>query len=252
MLTKRIYYKGLAMDIGIFKWLWRFNAVVIGLAAAVFLVMSSVFLISEVSGLFYSGQRAEAVPVSATGTEAVAAPMDLQLGAVELPEGTEVLRVALRTGDRYGSGFSKYPSSSTVNIGIIDPGSLATRWLFAADHTLILQTADIFRIVRDAAGGDSVQAQAQASLYLVVRDDTDKDGALSAQDRADVMVSAVDGANLRMLVADVTGFSQSVMLDGATEMISYRDAAGQKLVKLDLPSLTLRGDAVALPLPVAP
>lgn len=234
------------MDTGFFKWLWRFNAVVIALAAASFLAMSAVFLIGEISGLFFNGTMDDAVPVSAADATAPEVPLDLQLGMIEHPEGSDVMRVALRTGDRYASSYSKYPSSSTLNIGIVDPDSLATRWLFPADHTLILQTMDVLRNVRDVAGTESIAAQ--ASLYLVVQEDTNKDGALSSLDRAEVMISDVDGSGLKVLT-EATGLSQTMMLDGATELLVYTDATGQKLARLDLPSLSLQGDAVSQAVP---
>lgn len=229
------------MDTGFFKWLWRFNAVAIALAAASFLAMSAVFLISELGGLFYRAPMDDAVPVAAA--EAPEVPLDLQLGMIEHPEGSDVMRVALRTGDRYASSYSKYPSSSTLNIGIVDPSSLTTRWLFPAENTLILQTMDILRNQRDAAGSESVSAQ--ASLYLVVQEDSNKDGVLSSLDRAVLMISGIDGSGLKVLT-EATGLSQTLMLDVATELLAYTAATGQKLARLDLPSFSLQGDAVAM------
>ncbi len=236
------------MDTGFFKWLWRFNAVAIALAAVLFLILGVVIVGAEFARMFFSDTTAEAIPVSDDASGADATPVELHLDPVEQPTGTDLLRVALTTSaERYGSSFSKYPDSSTLNVGFIDPVTLKTRWLFPDDKTLILQRSDVYRTVRDVTGADGVETR--ASLYLVVSADTTRDGQLSLLDKVDLMVSSADGSGMRVLVEGAGSLQQTVMMDAGTELIIYTQGDETLVARMDMQTLSLTGPAIAIPFP---
>lgn len=230
------------MDTGFFKWLWRFNAVAIAVATLLVLAATTVIFV-DWFGWGHDGDLSD--PGVSVVTDAPDASIpDLELRNIDMPQGTNILRVELTTPDVYGSIYSKYPDSRTLNVGIVDPVTLATRWLFPADNTLILQTTDVLRTTTDAGG--TLVPTAVASLYLVVSADTNGDGRLSALDRGDLMVSAVDGNGLRSLISDVESIDQTLALPDGTELVAHTVGGERRFVRLEIPTLAL----VDKPVPV--
>ncbi len=237
------------MDTGFFKWVWRFNAIAIALVALAAVVGLIIAMGSElVRKLSYSSPDDGVALVEPDTTDtAVAQPNSYRLGNIETLPGHQTLRVAQWTDEGRGGGYgsySKYDSDSMVNVGYIDPKTLATRWIFAPESTLAPSLTDVFRSVAN-------QTDLRATLFVAVTEDTNGDKRLDSTDRMDLMMSDADGGNLHVVQTDVRGLLQTVEFSPTVETILYLDKDGTRIARLDLASGQFVGASQPVPLSLA-
>ncbi len=165
-----------------FRFLWRFNAVLLAVAG----VLAVLFL----------GGIAVSIAVSNFATRDAAVPLkNTPVDKIRLELGTE--SVALRgtpfviyslnkvrdrdseTGVGSGSSFGgRYNPSQVANYLVVDTGAARGNWVFPSETQAIWEQYPLYRT---PAGDDG---DAVIALVLTVADsDTNKDGALSGGDR---------------------------------------------------------------------
>lgn len=150
---------------GFFRTVWRINAILILLVAAVvgFFVLTA--LVTELGG---GAKRRHAGLAPELG--AVQGGKSLVLGGVALVPGTAVLRGELQVY-RQGSGFSSGSSSyaETRNILFIDEGTSVGRWLLSDHDRVVVERRDVGRGCRDKTDQPPV-----ATLALVKAAEADR------------------------------------------------------------------------------
>ncbi len=237
------------MDTGFFKWLWRFNAIAIALLALTAVAGVIIALGSELLRTFSHDSPDDGFSiVEPDATDAaVARPNTYRLGNIETLPGHQILRISQWTdegrGEGYGS-FSKYDSGNMVNVGYIDPTTLATRWIFAPESTLVASFTDVLRSVSD-------QAKLRATLFVAVTQDTNGDKRLDSNDRMDLMMSDAEGGNLHVVQEDVRGLLQTVEISPTVETILYLDKDGTRIARLDLDTGQFVGASQPVPVSLA-
>lgn len=164
-----------------FRILWRFNAIALALAGILVIVL----LAGMARELLFAGfgSRDQAVPVKATAVDKI----HFDFGASGAPlTGTAFVLFTLQKvrdsdathGISSGSLSGRYNPSQDANYMAVDAGAATGAWLFPGETQAIWDRTDIYR-TPSGDGGDMVTA-----LVLRVADaDTNKDGALSGDDR---------------------------------------------------------------------
>jgi len=125
------------------------------------------------------------------------------LGNSVLIDGTNYVRIPLQTERPDGSGRLSsggyYRSRGDVrNYLFTNPDSISSAWLFPTNNQLVSQVVDL----RNRRGSTAVGA-----LYLVVRDDTNRDGILTRDDLIDIGYSESSGSGYTVLVEGVDSFN---------------------------------------------
>jgi hypothetical protein len=120
-----------------FRYVWRVNAVLICLAAALTVIGLGALLIPDAwrSLRARDPETGVVVPPTASGEH-------LQLGRASILAGTDVMRADL-TSESAREGFSSGGSSEIRNILFIDPSQKSAHWLLADNNQVISDVSDI-------------------------------------------------------------------------------------------------------------
>ncbi len=236
------------METGFFKWVWRFNALTIAIAATGLVIVFCVVLASEVRSLFGTRYAQEVVTIEDPATTEIR--QTFQLGRFEPAGETGIMQAPLTMGQSYDQDYgfssgSKSTYDNIVNMLFVDPQTGNSRWLIAEGQALVLHRETLARSIGAA---EAQTTRTYGTLYRIVTRDTSGDKRLSESDQADLVITAPDGTGMRTLIADVTGLLQTYALDSATEMLVFRDATGTHMARLDLASGTV-GARFDLPVP---
>lgn len=170
------------MDTGFFKWVWRFNALIIAGAVTLLLCVIAWEASSSLRTKLFN-QRA---------TNTLVAPTDQAAATADQTDTAEVRRyfgaplehskgspyaLPLRVEQEYDNrGISKSSVGNTVNYKIIDTDAQTNRWLFPQANRLIIDSRSITLRRR----GQSEQPL--GTFLSIVETDTNRDGRLSARD----------------------------------------------------------------------
>lgn len=172
------------MDTGFFKWVWRFNALVLAAAVTLMLCVFVWEMTSSLRRSLFQPQTTNTLITPTIQTDETedkdqpnpaevrryfSAPLEYSAGSpYALP-----LRVEQEYDNR---GISKSSVGNTVNYRIIDTETQTSRWLFPKGNRLILDSRPVtFR----------KQAQPEQNLGMIlsiVESDTNGDGRLSRRD----------------------------------------------------------------------
>lgn len=217
------------MDTGLFKWVWRFNALVI--AALTSLVC--VLLLYEVTRDLLREQRAPQT-VNVDPNDNIVEER-LEIGSVSFNEDTgliefPILRPQTYNTGGYTSGNSKSTYNNTVNRGYLDPETSETRWLLEHSNGLIVDWHQITR-------GDSENPTRVAMLLRWITEDTTGDRSLSTSDSGSVYMFEPNGQNLTLLASDIDELAHEFTFDEKTEVVSLVQDGNRELAYLSLPDL---------------
>jgi len=103
------------------------------------------------------------------------------------------------------------------NFLLIDNKADSTRWLLPTNNYLIAEMR------HGSVPRDSRIILSAPFLYQVVKEDTNRDGNLSAADKGDLLVSRADGMGSRLLARDVERLQQSSVVDSVLIVIYQKD-----------------------------
>ena len=207
------------MDSGIFKWIWRFNAVVIALAVTGVGLLIAPEVLRE-----YRSRTGPVVVSDVVNVDETDATLTerFNIDLVTSVDGTDLLRFALMRSQSYDYGFStKTTDANTVNYGFIDRTTGNTRWLLDGNTGLILRSDSIWRDTVDASG--TTTQVLIATVYLVVQDDTSGDERLNHEDSASLMIARPDGTGLEVIATEVTGWLGAQQYNADTQLFVVND-----------------------------
>lgn len=218
------------MDTGLFKWIWRFNAIAIAATVTAALLLIGREMFDEVSD--YSDPVVGRAVVNVDETDP-SITETFAIGPVDFDRDTGLLRYELMREQTYNYGLrSKETENSTVNIGFLELATGKTRWLLPSNSGLIVREDEVLRIITDANGTE--RTELRAKLYLVVESDGNNDQRLTRDDPASLMIARPDGRGLVTLLSDLSGYDQSVMKDEGTELILWRTSEGREVASVDV------------------
>lgn len=205
-------------DTGIFKWVWRFNAVVIALGAVGVLALVA----GEVMRPLFSYAPSEVVEVE----PAPEAPPQLDYGTPELGAGGLIILPVQQGHDSRDSYSSKYGETSVVNYSFV-PVQGPQRWLFAGNRQLVVSEYRLHRPKDQAL---------LARVLAVAAKDSDGDGRLTPDDAQHLLLTNADLQNPVLLAEGIKRLVLADFLadDGALLMIETEK--GLEALRIALPS----------------
>jgi hypothetical protein len=215
----------------LFRWIWRFNAIVIAASAVLVLVIGSyaaLQIFEEVTRV-----RHATALVNVAGDDEI--EQTWRYGPIQAIRSTEVAVMPLQLSQSYGLGLaSGKEAESTRNLLFINNQTGGRSWLFDSNGRLIAHYA----FVPDDYRSENDMPPVSAAVYYVVKADTDHDGRMSLADRTAFGISRPDGSNyIEIVEADsVLGY---LWRDPATMLVAYQNAGEAHLATVRLTDFTV-------------
>ena len=190
------------METGFFKWIWRFNGVIIAIGSSLLLFVMVWESTAEL--------RRESFPRQTTNTVALPSPTE-ESGHATAP--TEISRrfgspvsngsrtlyaLPLYIEQEYPNrGITKSSGGNIVNYRIVDTNAQTNRWLFDPADRLIITTQEL-RLPAQST------PRTVGYILIVVETDTNGDGRLSRRDTKSLYVTSPDWDTPRKVTEGVT------------------------------------------------
>ena len=220
-------------ETGFFKWVWRFNAIMIALGAAGLVLI----LLGEFADDLFRTRPAHGVEVAPPPE---AAPVLLRYGVPEIGAGGLVILPVLQEDGERGGSFSssKYGQVALINYSFL-PANGPQSWLFAGNRQLI---ADELALAQRQDG------KVLARVLAVVTRDSDGDGTLTARDVQDLMLTDTDLQGKQLLQGGIKGLRMADLIGPDLALIVIETEQGLQALRVSLPSgQVIARQAVAAP-----
>ncbi len=217
------------MENGFFKWVWRFNAIALALAAVLVIVIGVFGAYEMWQSVTRNRYVSQTVNVDAKQDSLIET---YQYGRSWLgQDGKQVITPLMisqeyRYQGSYGSG-GKSSGDNTVNYLISTTGADETRWLFKGHDQLILKMQNIQRPLLAPENKRTVQAR----LFEVVPADSDDNKRLDHRDLRDLILTDAGFQNPVALLQGLTSVLSVLHPDDATiQLVVVKD--GQTIMLL--------------------
>lgn len=205
-------------DTGIFKWIWRFNAVMIALGA-----VGMVLLVGgELLRPMFRDAPLEAVDVA----PAPDASSQFSYGPPELGAGGLIILPVHQGHDSRDSYSSKYGAVSVVNYSFL-PVQGPQRWLFAGNRQLVVSEQRLHR------PQDQVLL---ARVLAVAAKDSNGDGQLTPDDVQQLLLTNADLQNPVLLAEGVKRLVLADFIADDGALLLIETDKGFEALRIALPS----------------
>ena len=230
------------MESGFFKWVWRFNGVIIAIGSSLLLFV-----------LVWEGTaelRRESFPTQTTNTVALPSS-DEESGHAAVP--TEISRrfgIPVGNGNRAlyalplyieqeypNRGISKSSGGNIVNYRIVGTDAQTNRWLFAPADRLIVTTNEL------RLPAQSTQ-RTVGYLLTVVETDTNDDGRLSARDTKSLYLTSPEWDTPRKVTEGVISVLEREMIDASQLDVIFDTADGTHATRVSMRSGAILSEQV--------
>lgn len=231
------------METGFFKYLWRFNAVVLAFAGLA-VVLVGLFALREIYKDLTRVRSTHQVVNTAEADPTLVERFSYGF-AQRLSDGTTTTLPLLVEQEFRNGSYDKGSHSNQVNrLFVSDSGE--TRWLFDGHDQLILSTHSL---ARPSERDETVPPKAR--LLEVVQADTNNDDRMSRSDAVTLFLTDPDYNDLRELKSGITGKIQVlrktdrqadliVTSKGATTVLALDFIAGTITSEIGLPTISQR------------
>jgi hypothetical protein len=197
-----------------FKYVWRFNALVIA-GAAVVVVILGVYAALQIFKTETGSRRVTNV-VNVGDKDAVSE--EFSLGRAAPIEGTSYVKIPLYRGQSYNASYYlKNSTQNTVNYLFVNTSSGESRWLLEGAGQLIIDSEVMFSKARSSPDERRLGI---GIVYTLVEKDTNGDNRLTDRDAVSLAVSEIDGSQYRKLI------------EGADRLYSVAQVADDKVLVL--------------------
>ena len=234
------------METGFFKWVWRFNAVVIAFAALAVIAVS-VFIARE---LWQDYTRDKYAPeVVNIDTESNTLQDAFSYGYPVFDNDNNSIILPLLVSQTYGvsrayASVSKNTGSNTINYLIINRDDDSSHWFFA-DHKQLITQVEIIKRPIDAEDDDK---KVVARLYEIVTKDSNGDKRLSESDKKTLLITPPDRSNPTQIISgydsiesfnhpDNNSFEILVHSDNADTLYTFSLGSLKQIGKFSFPAL---------------
>jgi hypothetical protein len=230
----------------IFRWLWRFNAVVFAFAGTL-LIAVLVFALYQIIDRELIHDR-RSFELSSSSGNFVEAGTGI-LGDPDKVRGTDIVVVPLRPGNRLvrpEAGQSTFRHGRTArNLLFIDVRSGQRRWLLPNDQYLIVDFASFPRPFESGSG----VPPAKAVIYNVIKSDSNADGRVGPDDLVTVAISNVDGTGYTELISEISTVFGTTSASDRWVVVAYEQNGVTHTATVDLERATV---VSAEPTPMLP
>jgi hypothetical protein len=229
---------------GFFRWIWRFNALIIFGGG----IVVSLLAAWGVAQVLYQAVRPRPLPnTAAVGTASVVREQ-VFVGSFTAVPGTAYYSAPLsavqdvRT-ESYSSSYGTKAAGSLRNLILFDSRDGATRRVLPDDSSIMTQLEFV------PGGLDNGQRRpARAALFLVHRADADGNRRIDAADPGDLVMAPLDRAGLVTLATGVSRLHGVRETPTGTLVAFVRTGAALRFIEIDpAAAAILRSGAIDLP-----
>ncbi|WP_068088467.1 hypothetical protein [Polycladidibacter stylochi] len=206
-----------------FKYLWRFNAIVIACAA----------IFSFISIGFFTVEQTISKPVVVQETvnidreDNISQEYDLYIS--NQIDDKFIIKLTLDQSFDF-KYFSKDTEENLMNVGVYSPLTGHTNWIFPTSNQLIVNYKILYqtnKAIQDR------ERKAIGQLFSVVERDTTQDNRLSYSDDKSVWSSTADGTKLKKIIPHIHSNVIVHYLSDDQILLSYEDTEGYKTALYD-------------------
>jgi len=191
------------MENGFFKWVWRFNAVVIAFAALAVIAFSA-FIAREFWQNYTRDKHAREVINIDTESKTLQDAFSYGYPVFDNDNNSIILPLLVsQTYDvsRAYTSVSKNTGSNIINYLIINRDDDSSHWFFA-DHKQLITQVEIIKRPIDAEKDDK---KVVARLYEIVSKDSNGDKRLSESDKKTLLITLPDRSNPTQIINGYDG-----------------------------------------------
>ncbi|MCI0657621.1 MAG: hypothetical protein L0170_11200 [Acidobacteria bacterium] len=216
-----------------FRIVWRINAIVLLVAAAVAILILGIGAVALGRDMFRTWGEREAVTVAGQRVES----SRFQFENFELLPGTGVLRSPLAVYESYGFGSSG-GGRAILNYFYYDSSTRNAHWLLKDNERLIWWSCDL-----KTSATQPAESRTLGSLYAVVESDSDHDGQLTSSDLSSVLLTDPAGAQETRILERVSDIQGCEVLSPSSAVLFYVSKSELRAATLDLGQLRIESDA---------
>lgn len=232
------------MDKGFFRWVWRFNAVVLAFGLLLLCAIALWEITREWRRDALQTQPSNALAIDPDADSAAPTEISRYFGVPLSRAGSPIYAVPLMIEQEYPSrGISKGNSNRLLNYRIINTADQSARWLFGEGEWLVADTRDIFLSTTQTDGRRTL-----GRILTVVEEDTNSDERLSRRDTKTLYFTDPDWS---APVAIAAGISSLLALEAvsASEIdIFAKTPDGTRVLRVSLPDGATLSEQTMTPL----
>ncbi|EGJ35684.1 MULTISPECIES: hypothetical protein [Moorena] len=220
-----------------FRFVWRFNAIVImatGLLAIAVLAFAAIEIVKSTTR---ERQGINIVNVNDDSSSS----QEWELGNLREVDGTTYLMVPLYSDQSYTQSYYSKSTRSTINYLFLDSETGKSKWIFANNDYLI--TSDSFISETNDRANNRVESKPViAVLYHLIKQDTNGDGRLTNNDMLTIAFTHYNGNDYQEVVSGVDRFLGYKVLNANSLLILYQRDAIAYSAKVSLDNFALSNE----------
>lgn len=194
-----------------FKLVWRFNGLILMIAG----LLSIILLIF--AGYMFIKEKTKNKDVSNVINIEKNIEKKFQLGYITNIYGASSVMVSLNSEQNYPQAYFSKSTSSICNYLFINTKDNTQHWLFDNNKSFILNTNSL-----PAYNYDEDKVSAKAIMYTVIKQDTNKDNKLTANDLKTIALSLPNGTGYKEIVDNIDKFIGQSPIDDNNTLIIYQ------------------------------
>ncbi|NEO85108.1 MAG: hypothetical protein F6J87_12795 [Spirulina sp. SIO3F2] len=215
-----------------FKWVWRFNAVVIfstGILAIVVLLIGIFYIVRNVT-------RDRQISGSINVEENSEIEEQWQLGGLQTIPGTTYVLAPLYFDQQYDQSFYEKTADSIRNYLFVNSQTTLEHWLLDTNDYLVT-SIDILSSEEVENGLE--KQKTSGILYQLIKADTSEDNRIDYQDLKTLALSQPDGKGYTEVVEDVDTLIGHYLNPDGTLLVIYQKEETGYSVSIDLSNFTV-------------
>lgn len=220
----------------LFKRIWRFNAIVLALAGLGVLLALAVISFLAFRDLVGERRVYDVVNIAALDEQV---KESWRFGSLQHLEGTPYLRLPLYSSQQYGESYYSKSTESARNYLFINRDNNQKYWLFEHNRYLITRAETLYQPIVEH---EQQSSKALAVLYLLIKEDTNADGRLSAADQRTLAITAPGGQGYRELISGVDRPHTHLLDDKRLLIVYQREDGSAYSAEVSLEDFTLTAE----------
>jgi|WetSurMetagenome_2_1015567.scaffolds.fasta_scaffold01504_10 hypothetical protein len=218
-----------------FRFLWKFNAVVIAAAGIL-----AIFVLA------FAGYH---IFQNITATRHATRLINVDAGdnikekwfygrPVKILNSDSII-FPLETNQSFSLAYSGKQANSVRNMLFVNLKTEHSKWLLESNNSLIAHY-ELLNEKNEHFGNKDIIA----IMYLIVKEDTNKDSRLSDEDLKTIAISAPDGSRFTEIISSVNSLLGHAVVDKSKLFIAYQSNDEDRQVVIDMPGFRIRSSAV--------
>ncbi|WP_424102530.1 hypothetical protein [Moorena producens] len=220
-----------------FRFVWRFNAIVImasGLLAIAVLAFAAIEIVRSTT------RDRQGMNIVNVDDDSSSSP-EWELGNLREVDGTTYLMVPLYSDQSYSQSYYSKSTRSTRNYLFLDSETGNSKWLFAKNDYLIASDRFISE-TNDKENNRLESKQVIAVLYQLIKEDTNGDGRLTNNDLLTIAFTHPKGNDYQEVLTGVDKFLGYKVLKANSLLILYQRDGIAYSAKVSLENFTLSNE----------